>query len=148
MKVHERIVADRPGTMQLYTSARYGGAGNLVENGWGIEDQAMIACEAVKLDDLFEDQTVDFVRLDTEGAEVLILAGAMGLLRRSLNVKLCIEWSTGMMGARGDVPGLVAALDEMGFRYWRVDVAGLVPLTSKALLEAPNCEVLIARSLD
>jgi FkbM family methyltransferase len=149
VKVHEQIVADRPGTMKLYTSERYGGAGNLVENGWNIGDESgWVECEAVKLDDLYEGQTIDFIRIDTEGAEVLILNGAIGLLQRSPNVKLCVEWSLGMMSARGDVPRLVAALNEMQFRYWRVDLSGLTPLSPEQLLAQPHCEVLIARSLD
>jgi FkbM family methyltransferase len=147
--VHEKIVADRSGAMQLYVSARAGGAGNLVEHGWNIgDDTEVVECEAVRLDDVFEGQSVDFIRIDTEGAELLILNGALDLLRRSPSVKLCIEWSVGMMGLRGDLPGLVTSLDEMGFRFWRVELEGVTPMTLAELLAAPNCEVVIARSLD
>jgi FkbM family methyltransferase len=149
VKVHEQIVADRPGTMKLYTSERFGGAGNLVENGWNIDGVgAWVESEAVRLDDMFDGQTIDFIRMDTEGAEVLILNGAMGLLKRSPNIKLCTEWSLGMMSLRGDVPRLVGALSDMQFRYWRVDPSGLTPLAPEQLLAEPHCEVLIARSLD
>ncbi len=147
--VHESIVADRPGAMQLYVSARAGGAGNLVEHGWNIGgDTQVIDCEAVRLDDQFEGETIDFIRLDTEGAEILILNGALGLLRRCASIKLCVEWSVGMMGMRGDVPALVTALDEMGFRFWRVELEGVAPLTIAELLTVSDCDVLIARSLD
>jgi FkbM family methyltransferase len=147
--VHEQAVADRSGAMQLYVADRAGGAGNLVEHGWNIgDDTRVVECEAVRLDDLFEGQSIDFIRSDTEGAELLILNGALGLLRRSPSIKLCIEWSVGMMDRRGDVPGLVATLDEMGFRFWRVDLEGLAPMTIAELLATPNCEVVIARSLD
>lgn len=147
--VHEQIVADRSGVMQLYVSDRNGGAGNLVEHGWNIgDDTHVVECEAVRLDDLFEGQTIDFIRIDTEGAELLILNGALGLLRRSASIKLCIEWAVGMMGSRGDLPGLVAALDEMGFRFWRVELEGLTPLSLAELLDVYHAEVVIARSLD
>jgi FkbM family methyltransferase len=147
--VHEQIVADRPGAMQLYVSDSAGGGGNLVEHGWNIGgDTRTIECEAVRLDDLFEGRSIDFIRIDTEGAEILILNGALGLLRRSASIKLCIEWNVGMMSARGDLPALVAVLDEMGFRFWRVELESLAPLTLAELLAAPNCEVVIARSLE
>jgi len=149
VRVREQIVADRSGTMQLYVSDRYAGAGNLVEHGWGVgDDTRVVEREAVRLDDLFADQTIDFIRIDTEGAELLILNGALELLRRSESIKLCIEWSVGMMSARGDLPALVGALAEMRFQFWRVDPSGLAPMTSAELLQAPHCEVVIARSLD
>ena len=149
VSVHEQIVADRAGPMQLYVSDRYAGAGNLVEHGWGIgDDTHVIEREAVRLDDLFAGQTVDFIRIDTEGAEILILNGALELLRRSERIKLCIEWSVGMMSARGDLPALVLALETLGFRFWRVELEGLTPLSAAELLAAPHCEVMIARSLD
>jgi FkbM family methyltransferase len=147
--VHEQIVADRPGMMQLYVCDRYGGSGNLVEHGWGMgDDTQVVEREAVRLDDVFADQNIDFIRIDTEGAELLILNGALGLLRRCPTIKLCIEWSVSMMSARGDLPGLVAALDEMQFRFWRVELSGLAAMTVGELLTSPHCEVVIARSLD
>ena len=147
--LHEQIVADRAGVMQLYVSDRFGGAGNLVEHGWGMgESTRKIECEAVRLDDLFADQIIDFIRIDTEGAEILILNGALELLRRSPSIKLCIEWAVEMLASRGDLPALVATLEGMGFRFWRVDPERLTPLTQAELLTLYHAEVVIARSLD
>jgi FkbM family methyltransferase len=149
VSVHVKFVADRSGAMQLYVSPSAGGAGNLVEQGWQIGgDTQVVECEAVRLDDLFDGQTIDFIRTDTEGAEILILNGAMELLRRSASIKLCVEWSVGMMSNRGDVPGLVATLDAMGFRFWRAEPEGVTPIAIAELLTTPDCDVLIARSLD
>lgn len=147
--LHEQIVADRAGVMPFYVSDSHAGAGNLAEHGWRMgEDTQVVEREAVRLDDVFAGQSIDFIRIDTEGAEILILNGALELLRRSATIKLCIEWSIGMMSARGDLPALVAALEAMGFRFWQVDVAGPTPLTTAQLLTAPHCEVVIARSLE
>lgn len=147
--IHEKIVADRAGLLHLNISARFGGAGNIAENGWGIgDDTETVPCEAVRLDELFETETVDFIRIDTEGSEVLILNGALGILARSPTIKLCIEWHLGMMRARGDVDALVAKLEGMGFRFWRIDVEKLTPLASAALLTQPFCDLLVARTLD
>ncbi|HVN00264.1 MAG TPA: FkbM family methyltransferase [Caulobacteraceae bacterium] len=147
--VHEKIVADRPGAMHLNISSRFAGAGNVAENGWSIgEDTEVIECEAVRLDDLYPDQLVDMIRIDTEGSEVLILNGAMGIIARSPGIKLCIEWHVGMMSARGDVGALIAALTEMGFRFWRIDVRELVAVPASEVMAQPHCDMLVARSLD
>jgi FkbM family methyltransferase len=147
--VHEKIVADRAGVMHLNISDRFAGAGNVAENGWGIgEDTVVVECEAVRLDDLAPDGAVDLIRIDTEGSEVLILNGAMGILARSPTIKLCIEWHVGMMSARGDVAALIAALTRMGFKFWRIGVEKLVPVPVADLMAEPHCDMLIARSLD
>ncbi len=147
--LHEKIVADQAGLLHLNISARAGGAGNIAENGWTIgDDTESVPCEAVRLDELFQTETVDFIRIDTEGSEVLILTGALGILARSPTIKLCIEWHLGMMRARGDVDTLVAKLEGLGFRFWRIDAETLTPLASATLLAQPPCEVLVARTLD
>jgi hypothetical protein len=38
--------------------------------------------EVVALDDYFAEKRVDFVKVDVEGAEAMVLEGAYGLLRR------------------------------------------------------------------
>lgn len=149
--LHELIVADRAGRMPFYVSDRYGGFGNIADTGWATGDETcrQIEREAVRLDDVFAGQTVDFIRTDTEGAELLILNGAMDLLRRSDSVKLCIEWSVRMMSARGDVAALVSALHDQGFKFWRIEHdARLTPVPHQDLLALPDCEMVIARSLD
>jgi FkbM family methyltransferase len=149
VSVHEKIVADRAGVMHLNVSDRFAGAGNVAENGWGIgEDTEVVECEAVRLDDLAPEGAVDLLRIDTEGSEVLILNGAMGILARSPTIKLCIEWHVGMMSARGDVTALIAALTQMGFKFWRIGVEKLVPVPAADLMAEPHCDMLIARSLD
>ncbi|HXQ13283.1 MAG TPA: FkbM family methyltransferase [Caulobacteraceae bacterium] len=149
VNVHEQLVADRPGVMKFYVCDRFGGAGNVWENGWGMgQGTEVIERDAVRLDDMFAGRAVDFIRTDTEGAELLILNGAMALLQRSKAVKLCVEWSVRKMSARGDVSGLVGALDSMGFRFWRIDISGLIPVDAGALLTAPDCELVIARSIE
>ncbi|HXQ13282.1 MAG TPA: FkbM family methyltransferase [Caulobacteraceae bacterium] len=152
VKLHEKIVADRNGVMTFATSRRWGGAGGILENGRDFGDETCLSeVEAVRLDDAFAGQTFDFIRTDAEGSEVLILNGAMDILERSRSIKLCVEWSPGMMRGRGDVAALAHRLEAMQFKFWRiVNPTGLdpSPLTAAQAIELGHGDMLIARDLD
>lgn len=148
---HEKIVADRNGVMTFASSARWPGAGGILENGRDFGDETRLdQVEAVRLDDAFPGQTFDFIRTDAEGSEVLILDGAMRILERCPSIKLCVEWSPSMMRARGDVAALAGKLEAMGFKFWRIDnPAGLDPnpLTATQVLDLEHGDMIIARDL-
>jgi len=150
--LHENIVADRAGTMTFSSSTQAGGAGGIFENGREFgEDTLLNEVKAVRLDDLFPDQTFDLMRIDAEGSELLILNGALALLDRSKSIKLCVEWSVYMMTRRGDVAALIDRLGSMGFKFWRIDNPhGLEPspVPTEEVINLPNCDVVIARTLN
>lgn len=102
--------------------------------------------ESVKLDDLFPDDTVDFLRMDAEGAEGLIIDGAWDLIERSPNLKICTEWDVAMMSARCDVAALVSRLESAGFRFWLIERnSTFTPTPVNRVAALPHCDLVISR---
>jgi FkbM family methyltransferase len=66
------------------------------------------------LDELFEPDTVDFVKLDCQGADYTILLGAKRLLKESLAMKLMMEKMFGVYGHTEEE--FYALMEESGFR--------------------------------
>jgi FkbM family methyltransferase len=146
--LHQNIVSNRTGTMSFTTSRFQPGGGGISEGGrtWG-EDTVHIEAEAVVLDDLFPAETIDFLRIDAEGSELLILEGAMGLIGRSADIQICCEWSMFMMSRRGDPSALARRLEGMGFLFWKLDPRkGRVPITLAQMLDMQHGDVWMSRT--
>lgn len=57
----------------------------------------VVGVDAVTLDTYFAPRNVDFIKIDAQGAEYNILKGAGSLIRRSLGLKLMVEYSRDLM---------------------------------------------------
>ena len=109
------------------------------------EDAVTISIPSIRLDDLKMDQ-VDFIRLDAEGCEPLILRGAASLLARNPDIIICMEWCPIQMGSRTSVEGFVAELVAQGFRFWSIHKdARLAPLTAEALVVSGHTDIIASR---
>ena len=101
----------------------------------------------VRLDDVLRSgPPVDLLRMDAEGSEPLVLKGAEELLRRSPRMRIMMEFSPIMMGARVDVPAFTGWLATFGFKAWRVTPSGALAKVAMAdLPKAPHCEIVLSR---
>lgn len=89
---------------------------------------------------------VDLLRMDAEGSELLILAGAQRLIERSPDLRICMEWDCRQMAPRVDIAAGVGTLARQGFRFWRIEHdATLKPVSPAAMPELPVCDVVAAR---
>jgi FkbM family methyltransferase len=81
-----------------------------------------VPVQAVALDDFLNLDRVDFIKVDTQGAEVDVLRGAMGLLKRSPHVSMAIEyWPLGFESMGHTRKEFEDAVAEAGFdRIWCV----------------------------
>jgi len=81
---------------------------------------------------------VDFMKIDVEGAEPLVLAGARATIAANPQLRIAMEWSPGQIQHAGfDVPQFVASFAGMGLIAHDFDGAKLVPLTADALAALP-----------
>lgn len=78
-------------------------------------EKVQIAC--VSLDKFLQDlPKVDFLKVDTQGYEILVLMGAQQLIKRSPNLILALEyWPLGIKGSGGTQQAFSDTLSHLGF---------------------------------
>jgi FkbM family methyltransferase len=145
VQVVDKAAFDRSGSIPFVIArSRSGGGHTQVAESLMVADSTVIEVEAVRLDDLGLGP-IDFIRMDAEGSEPLILRGAAELLANP-KIVICMEWSVLQMRSRASVPEFVTWLDGMGFKFWRIDHdASLTPLAGEAMVTLEPSDVVISR---
>ncbi len=147
--VHGVAALDSPGDVEFAVDPQHIGSGH-----WALPTSVertyttSFSVPAVTLDGLLLDRVgrVDLLRMDAEGSEPQVLRGAAQLIANSPNLRIVTEWSPGMMVVRTDLAALVAWLDGMGFRFWRIGPHGrLDPVPSHHLVALSHCDLVMSR---
>ena len=121
--LERKAVSDAPGVLRLYTSESNTGD-HRIFNPEG-EERSFEEVPAVTLDGYFEgrEESVDFVKIDTQGAEGKILAGMPRLVGRSPDLVIAVEFSPEHLAGIGsearDVTGPLVS--------WQMDLFELGP---------------------
>jgi FkbM family methyltransferase len=123
--VHGLAVSDHVGLAEF--SIPVGRAANamLAIGGRGSAGQASddrITVRLKRLDDIVPDGTrVDLMKIDVEGQERAVLAGAARVIAQSPDVRIIMEWSLGQLNAAGSsVDDMVAEFDSRGLVPCRI----------------------------
>lgn len=145
--VHVKAASNAPGPIPFVTSRRLPGGGHIRAGAgdFGVETVAFDA-EGTRLDDAVSTRPVDMLRLDAEGCEPLIIAGALGILAYSPNLKICMEWDRVQMQPRADIGAFVDGLEAAGMKFWLMENHGeLTPVTKEVLVHLPHRDIVAAR---
>jgi FkbM family methyltransferase len=84
-------------------------------------------CQIVRLDDMFPDAKIRFMKLDIEGSELLAFRGANGLLARSRPVVLCELVEEYQQRFCGSVREVLDFFNRLGYTGYRVEGTKLLP---------------------
>lgn len=146
VEILNKAATDVAGPITFSISRTNSGGGHTAAHpGWASPpDMEQIEVEGVRLDDVIDGQ-IDFLRMDAEGSEPLILRGAERLLSNP-NLTVVMEWDVIQMEGRASVPDLVEWLDGQGFRFWRIEIDAT--LTSIPAADMPGmaaCDVVMSR---
>ncbi|MBK9062262.1 MAG: FkbM family methyltransferase [Acidobacteria bacterium] len=140
-------VSDRAGVLRLHLDDANFGAHSLEAGSVRTSSGRSVDVDAVFLD-RFADEALSFgagilVKVDVQGAEALVVAGAHRLLGLP-NVTLFLEiWPEALERAQADAGRLLAALEDLGFRFEDVEAP---ESTRRALRPAEILETCRART--
>lgn len=126
--LERKAVSKEAGRLQLFLAAHNKGDHRIyaVEG----EDRPSIEVEAVALDDYFADleHGVDFVKVDAQGAEGVILDGMRGLIDRCDELVMAFEYSpSALAGMRYHGPQLLRIFRKAGLTMFDLGPGGDVP---------------------
>lgn len=132
----QKAVSDAPGILKLYLAARNKGDDRIFP---AEESREAIEVPAVALDGYLPAGThVDFIKIDTQGAEGVIFEGMRGTLSRETNIRVALEfWPYGLRRAGYSGERLLKGAQALGFKFREIDErAGTVrPVSAIELLK-------------
>jgi len=109
----QKAVSNKVGTMRLFLDKGNWGAHTLSADNIETELRGTIEVETTTLDAFFKNEmstAVDIIKMDVQGAEGLVLEGAVEILRQN-NVKILMEfWPQGLRNLGTDPISLLKAL--------------------------------------
>lgn len=146
--VHCNAVSDKAEPITFVMRRRRSGSGHVLAGGGDFGDETIrVEAQGVRLDDAFPAGGIDLLRIDAEGFEPMILAGARNLIAASPNLKICMEWDLNMMRPRADVGAMIDELTAAGLSFWLIEYdSTLSPLSREDLLSLPHRDIVAARA--
>jgi FkbM family methyltransferase len=121
--LERKAVSDVTGKIKLYTCPDNKGDHRIYDSGDG---RRSIDIDAVALDDYFAEYQgrIDFIKMDTQGAEAGILRGMTGLLRQHDGIKMVTEfWPVGLRRFGASAEQFLNHLSQLGFCWTVIDEA-------------------------
>lgn len=127
---------------ELNLSVNPEGGGACSQVGPGANEGSTVA--AYRLDDVI-DGTVDYLKIDCEGSDHLVLSGATGLFRAKPRMIATVEFVPDHDMHTGDTPeDVLGTYRELGLKPYMIDLTGrLRPTTYAKLLDSGSDEQLV-----
>ncbi|MCR9141046.1 MAG: FkbM family methyltransferase [bacterium] len=119
--VEQKALSNEAGTLKLYLAAENKGDHHVLDRG---EELPFVEVEAVTLDNYFRDDPrgVDMIKIDTQGAEAIILQGMQGLLDSNAKMKIVMEFGPDSIRGFGfDPRQMLGELKKRGYRFYDID---------------------------
>ncbi|HUZ62148.1 MAG TPA: FkbM family methyltransferase [Acetobacteraceae bacterium] len=150
--LHGLAVGDREGRVNFRSLDRYHSVSSMfITDGSAsaLQDRAVDhAVDMASLDAVLGDAPIDIIKIDAEGAETQVIAGARNLLARNRDVKLIMEYAPpGMPGKIEEGVVLLQTLHDLGFHSYNI-VAGkpLAPFSADEARSVEWAQLLLTRT--
>ena len=127
---HPVAISRQPGRLRLQSGKMHSGNNRIVQQ--PRSDSVEVA--AATLDDLFADKVIDFLKIDVQGWEAEVFAGAKEILQRNRGIILMFEfWPYGLRSAGTEPAEILRFLGSIGFNLRRIKQGKLVQPDLSAL---------------
>lgn len=123
--LEQKAVSNESGSLRLFLAQENKGDHRIYQPEG--EERPFVDVEAVRLDDYLRglDEFVDFVKVDTQGAELAILAGAADTVSRSPDLVMAVEYSPQALAGFGSSgEALVDLIKTFGFQMFDLGMGG------------------------
>lgn len=119
-----KAISDYTGVEKFYLSQENFGdnrfSGSQILNTDDYRDS--IETGVIRLDDYFQNDSVDLLKIDAQGAEMKILKGGRKTIDRNANLKILIEfWPIGLMAQGTSGKDFLHSLKNLGFEIYELD---------------------------
>jgi FkbM family methyltransferase len=118
--LEQKAVSNEQGVLELFLAEKNRGDHRIYQPDEGPE-RTSVEVEAVSLDDYFNDHDggIDFIKIDTQGAEGGIFEGLTGIARRNEDIRFAIEWWPYGVDSMGFEPEkLLSMISSLGFHFY------------------------------
>jgi FkbM family methyltransferase len=131
--IENAALGEEPGEVDLVFDPNWSGGANIANQALPIlPAQSKFKFESEKVrclvgDEFFKErpEKVDAIKMDVEGAEGIVLAGMSGLVDRSPQVKIMMEFCPAMLNRFPRNAEFVAEFfSQRGFHCWKIGVSG------------------------
>ncbi len=122
--LEQKAVSNQSGSIRLYLAKENKGDHRTHQTE---EERESIEVGAVALDDYFKDYEgrIDFVKIDTQGAEAVIIEGMDQLIKDNDDMRMVVEfWPYGLSQFGADSNELLEKLRSYGFDFYNLGIWG------------------------
>ncbi len=119
--LEQKALSDKSGRIKLYLNEDNRGDHRIYDSG---DSRDFVEIEAIKLDDALrgESSGINFLKMDVQGAEVLVLRGAEEVLKKSADLSIVSEfWPYAIEKAGCDPAEFFQILDDNNFEIFNID---------------------------
>lgn len=117
-----KAVSDKNGSIEFFVDEVESGGNSIFQNAVQYGDKDLshsIQIETVSIDKYFSNnEVIDFIKIDVQGAETLVLDGMRDIVKRNDNIKMVIEIAPYWLEKAGySTAQCWELLTELGFKY-------------------------------
>ena len=142
---HNNAVFNEAKTLDFTWNSHRDGSGRIVTTNQPGKAEKSCQIKSVVLDDLFADQPIDLIKIDTEGAEPFVLEGAKRIIENNPKIHVIFEWDKYLITLRDAKPEDTVEFVFSRFRHVKrfAGVDNLVPLTPESMMELQHSNLVV-----